>query len=143
MTDRKQHVFEIDDPKSRDDGKRFIITEMLAMDGEQLAEDIFRIMGEKKFVEIPADVISMGCAGLANYGLAVISAADPAASREIKSRLLATVEVEEGRAGHSVKRKLYPDSDFSEITTIRQLVDRVFSVNFDFFTLSDESNTPS
>lgn len=61
---RKEIPFIVEDD-NRDKGKEFIITEMSAWDADSLAQDIFRAMGESNYTSIPADVIAMGCAGLA------------------------------------------------------------------------------
>lgn len=135
---RREKVYTIDNPDSRDNGKAFIITEMSAWDGEKLAEDIFRIMGEKNFTGLPVDVISMGCAGLANYGVSVLSAADADVSSALKSRLLETVDIEIEYQGKTITRKVVPSTDFEEISTIRLLIDEVFSLNFSYFTLGGE-----
>lgn len=141
---RKTVTIEIDDQESRDFGKKFLITEMSAWDGEELAQDITRIMGDVGFSEIPQDVINMGSAGLATLGLSFLSAAHKEVSGEIKKRLMQTVQVvntdDKGKVNMSpVNQRL----DFEEITTIRRILDEVFKINFSFFTIGDESNTPS
>lgn len=135
---RREKLFAIENPESRDNGKVFIITEMSAWEGEKLAEDVFRVMGEKNFTGLPVDVISMGCAGLANYGVAVLSAADADVSATLKTRLLDTVDIEIENNGKTITRKVVPSTDFEEISTIRQLIDEVFSLNFSYFTLGGE-----
>ena len=131
---RKTVTIDIDDQDSRDFGKKFIITEMSAWDGEELAQDITRIMGDVGFSEIPQDVINMGSAGLATLGLSFLSAAHKEVSGEIKKRLMQTVQVvntdDKGKVNTSpVNQRL----DFEEITTIRRILDEVFKLNFSFF----------
>ena len=86
---RKEIPFIVEDD-NRDNGKEFIITEMSAWDADELAQDLFRSMGESGFSGIPADVIAMGCAGLATLGLNVISAASPEVARKLRDRLMST-----------------------------------------------------
>ncbi|EHJ8040354.1 hypothetical protein KB263_005266, partial [Escherichia coli] len=52
---RKEIPFIVEDD-NRDNGKEFIITEMSAWDADELAQDLFRSMGESGFSGIPADV---------------------------------------------------------------------------------------
>ncbi|EKY2102248.1 hypothetical protein QMT05_15245 [Cronobacter malonaticus] len=123
--------------ENRDKGKEFIITEMSAWDADELAQDIFRAMGDSDFSAIPADVIAMGCAGLATVGLSVLSAASPDVSRNLRDRLLQTVQIVITHEGSRQVRQVKP-IDFEEVSTIRTLMDQVFRVNFDFLTIAGE-----
>jgi hypothetical protein len=134
---RKEIPFTATD--GRDAGKEFVITEMSAWDADSLAQDIFRAMGESNYTGIPADVIAMGCAGLATVGLSVISASSPDVAQTLRDRLMSTVDIiittkEGGRQQRKVKGEL----DFEEVGTIRTLLDQVFKVNFDFLTIAGE-----
>lgn len=133
---RKEINFVIED-ENRDKGKEFVITEMSAWDADELAQDIFRAMGDSDFSAIPADVISMGCAGLATVGLSVLSAASPDISRNLRDRLLDTVEIVITHNGSTQTRKV-KSIDFEEVSTIRQLMDKVFQVNFNFLMIAGE-----
>ncbi|MDZ7124911.1 hypothetical protein [Escherichia coli] len=133
---RKEIPFVVMD-ENRDKGKEFIITEMSAWDADELAQDIFRAMGDSDFSAIPADVIAMGCAGLATVGLSVLSAASPDVSRNLRDRLLQTVQIVITHEGSRQVRQVKP-IDFEEVSTIRTLMDQVFRVNFDFLTIAGE-----
>ncbi|EFB9235703.1 hypothetical protein INE26_004784 [Escherichia coli] len=133
---RKEIPFIVEDD-NRDNGKEFIITEMSAWDADELAQDLFRSMGESGFSGIPADVIAMGCAGLATLGLNVISAASPEVARELRDRLMSTVQIVITHEGSRQVRTVKP-VDFEEVSTIRQVMDKVFKVNFDFLTIAGE-----
>lgn len=122
---------------NRDKGKEFIITEMSAWSADEMAQDIFRSMGDADFSSIPADVISMGCAGLATVGLSVLSASSPEVSRQLRDRLMDTVQIVITHEGKSQVRPAKP-IDFEEVTTIRALMDQVFKLNFDFLTIAGE-----
>lgn len=122
---------------NRDKGKEFIITEMSAWSADEMAQDIFRAMGDADFSSIPADVISMGCAGLATVGLSVLSASSPEVSRQLRDRLMDTVQIVITHDGKSQVRPAKP-IDFEEVTTIRALMDQVFKLNFDFLTIAGE-----
>lgn len=122
---------------NRDKGKEFIITEMSAWDADTLAQDIFRAMGESNYTSIPADVIAMGCAGLATVGLSVISASSPDVARTLRDRLMATVEVVISHEGQRQQRPVKGEIDFEEVATIRTLLDKVFQVNFDFLIIAE------
>lgn len=123
--------------EGRDKGKEFIITEMSAWDADELAQDIFRAMGDSNYTGIPADVIAMGCAGLATVGLSVLSASAPDVSRTLRERLMSTVQVVITHEGKTQMRKVNGSIDFEEVQTIRQVMDQVFKVNFDFLTIAE------
>lgn len=124
--------------EGRDKGKEFLITEMSAWDADALAQDIFRAMGDSNYSSIPADVIAMGCAGLATVGLSVISASSPEVARQLRDRLMSTVDIVITNDGKRQQRKVNGSLDFEEVSTIRSLLDKVFQVNFDFLTIAGE-----
>lgn len=117
--------------EGRDKGKEFFITEMSAWDAETMAQDIYREMGDAEFGAIPADVIAMGCAGLSTIGLSVLAAASADISANITERLLSTVKISVDTGYRDVK-----PFDFEEVSTIRDLKDKVFALNFDFLALA-------
>ena len=133
---RKEIPFNATD--GRDAGKEFVITEMSAWDADSLAQDIFRAMGESNYTGIPADVIAMGCAGLATVGLSVLSASSPDVAQTLRDRLMSTVEIVITHDGKQQSRKVNGAIDFEEVSTIRQVMDKVFKVNFDFLTIAGE-----
>ncbi|EPF2606907.1 hypothetical protein ACSL74_004334 [Yersinia enterocolitica] len=134
---RKEIIY-IVDAEGRDNGKEFIITEMSAWDADSLAQDIFRAMGDSNYTGIPADVIAMGCAGLATVGLSVISASSPDVAHTLRDRLMSTVEIVITHDGNRNRRQVKGSIDFEEVSTIRKLLDKVFQTNFDFLTIAGE-----
>ncbi|HGI8193118.1 TPA: hypothetical protein ACJT77_002425 [Citrobacter freundii] len=134
---RKEIPF-IVETEGRDKGKEFLITEMSAWDADTLAQDIFRAMGDSNYSSIPPDVIAMGCAGLATVGLSVISASSPEVARQLRDRLMSTVDIVITNDGKRQQRKVNGALDFEEVSTIRSLLDKVFQVNFDFLTIAGE-----
>ncbi|MGT3224307.1 hypothetical protein [Yersinia enterocolitica] len=134
---RKEIIY-IVDAEGRDNGKEFIITEMSAWDADSLAQDIFRAMGDSNYTGIPADVIAMGCAGLATVGLSVISASSPEVAHTLRDRLMSTVEIAITHDGNRNRRQVKGSIDFEEVSTIRKLLDKVFQTNFDFLTIAGE-----
>jgi hypothetical protein len=132
---RKEITFTVEDD-NRDKGKEFVITEMSAWDADELAQDIFRAMGESNYSEIPADVIAMGCAGLATVGLSVLSASSAVVARTMRDRLLATVQIVITNDGSQQARGV-KSIDFEEVSTLRVLMDKVFQVNFDFLVIAE------
>ncbi|MEB0359563.1 hypothetical protein VC566_00665 [Citrobacter freundii] len=134
---RKEIPFIVEE-EGRDKGKEFLITEMSAWDADSLAQDIFRAMGDSNYSSIPADVIAMGCAGLATVGLSVISASSPEVARQLRDRLMSTVDIVITNDGKRQQRKVNGALDFEEVSTIRSLLDKVFQVNFDFLTIAGE-----
>ena len=134
---RKEIPFIVEE-EGRDKGKEFLITEMSAWDADSLAQDIFRAMGDSNYSSIPPDVIAMGCAGLATVGLSVISASSPDVARQLRDRLMSTVDIIITNDGKRQQRKVNGALDFEEVSTIRSLLDKVFQVNFDFLTIAGE-----
>lgn len=134
---RKEIPF-IVETEGRDKGKEFLITEMSAWDADSLAQDIFRAMGDSNYSSIPADVIAMGCAGLATVGLSVISASSPEVARQLRDRLMSTVDIIITSEGQRQQRKVNGSLDFEEVSTIRSLLDKVFEINFNFLTIAGE-----
>lgn len=133
---RKEIPFVVEE-ENRDKGKEFIITEMSAWEADELAQDIFRAMGDSNFSEIPADVIAMGCAGLATVGLSVLSASSPDVARTLRDRLMSTVQIAITHDGKRQVRKVNGGIDFEEVSTIRLVMDKVFQVNFNFLTIAE------
>ncbi|EDT2618902.1 hypothetical protein GK60_001426 [Salmonella enterica subsp. enterica] len=134
---RKEIPFIVEE-EGRDKGKEFLITEMSAWDADSLAQDIFSAMGDSNYSSIPPDVIAMGCAGLATVGLSVISASSPEVARQLRDRLMSTVDIIITNDGKRQQRKVNGSLDFEEVSTIRSLLDKVFQVNFDFLTIAGE-----
>ncbi|EGY9190014.1 hypothetical protein PF334_003245 [Salmonella enterica] len=134
---RKEIPFIVEE-EGRDKGKEFLITEMSAWDADSLAQDIFRAMGDSNYSSIPADVIAMGCAGLATVGLSVISASSPEVARQLRDRLMSTVDIIITNDGKRQQRKVNGSLDFEEVSTIRSLLDKVFEINFNFLTIAGE-----
>lgn len=132
---RKEITWIVDD-NSRDHGKEFVITEMSAWDGDELAQDIYRAMGESSFTVIPADVVAMGCAGLATVGLPVLAASSAETARYLRGKLLSTVDIIITHEGARTRRKVDGKIDFEEVQTIRTLMDKVFEVNFNFLSIA-------
>lgn len=124
--------------EGRDKGKEFLITEMSAWDADTLSQDIFRAMGDSNYNSIPADVIAMGCAGLATVGLSVISASSPEVAKTLRDQLMSTVDIVISHDGQRQQRKVNGSIDFEEVSTIRALLDKVFEVNFSFLTIAGE-----
>lgn len=133
---RKEIPFIVSD-EGRDKGKEFVITEMSAWDADTMAQDIFRAMGDADIKGISPDVIAMGCAGLATIGLSVISASSPDVARNLRDRLIDTVEIVITNDGKQIKRKVNGSIDFEEVSTIRSILDKVFAVHFDFLTVAE------
>jgi len=135
---RKEVIYKVEDEASRDNGKEFLITEMTAWDIDTMSQDLFRIMGECGFSGIEPDVIAMGCAGLATVGLSVITAASPEAARQVRDRLMATVEIVIENDGKTIKRKVNGPLDFEEAKTIRVILDKCCELNFSFLAKGSE-----
>ncbi len=124
---------------NRDKGKEFIITEMSAIKGQELASDIHREMMAVNFSGISPDVIAMGCAGLATVGLSVLSAISKESSMIMRNALLSTVQIViRVKDGGVQVRDIRAEIDFEEMTTIINLLDEVFTLNFDFLNIAGQ-----
>lgn len=127
---------------NRDFGKKFVITEMSAVEGERLSQDLYRTMAQDGFYKVDPSVVAMSCVGLATIGLSVIAAASKEAAQEINKSLLATIKTIIEHEGKQQERLLDPEVDIEEISTLRELKDQVIKLNFGFLTAAAKSNTP-
>lgn len=122
---------------NRDHGKEFLLTEMSAFDGEKLAEDVWRALKSSNITSIPQDVISLGVYGLGTLGMAILSATSSEAADVLSSRLLSCVQIVIRNGAEAITRPV-TELDFEEISTIRTLKDRCFSLHFDFLNLATD-----
>jgi len=127
---RKNEIYVVTDPDSRDFDKKFVITEMSAWEGEILSQDLLRKLSRGQ--EIPDDIVSMGCHGLATLGMTALLLCSEEESVALTKRLLNNVKIcIAGNDGNEAERRVIP-SDFEEWKTIQELKDRIFKLNFDF-----------
>ena len=82
-------------------------------------------------------IATMGRSSLSQRCQHVISAASPEVARKLRDRLMSTVQIVITHEGSRQVRTVKP-VDFEEVSTIRQVMDKIFKVNFDFLTIAGE-----
>lgn len=135
---RKIETVTIDNPASRDAGKVFIITEMPALDGAELANELNGMAGRAEALQIPDDVVLMGCAGLATLGMPLLAASGRDMYVKVRDELLKNVEISIIHEGKEIRRPVNVKLDVEEVDTINLLVDKSFEINFTFLKLDGE-----
>lgn len=129
---RKEKTVTIEAPATiggsanRDLGKRFLITEMSAMQADAWA---VRALGAmmRSGVAIPDEIGRAGLQGFAMYGLKAILAAPYAESAPLLAEVMGCVKIVEPM----ITRPLL-ESDIEEISTITQLRDEVIELHTGF-----------
>lgn len=135
---RKIETVTIENPASRDAGKVFIITEMSAIDGAELANELNGMAGRAEALQIPDDVVLMGCAGLATLGMPLLAASGRDMYVKVRDELLKNVEISIIHEGKEIRRPVNVKLDVEEVDTINLLVDKSFEINFTFLKLDGE-----
>lgn len=127
---RKSITYIVEDSNSRDFGKKFLIKEMSAFEAELFAHEMLGYMA--RVHNLPDNIVDMGCHGLATYGMAALMGCSTFEYESISAKLMATVKIViKGDDGIERERALLAE-DTEEWTTLRELKDQVFKLNFDF-----------
>jgi hypothetical protein len=124
----KTHV--IDDPASRDHGRRFLLTEMDAYSGERWAIRAVLALA-KSGAEMPADASTAGWAGLASVGMKALTGLSFEDAEPLLAEMLRCVQIQPDPARPEFVRALLPD-DIEEIKTMLQLRMEVFKLHVSF-----------
>ncbi|MEX9215656.1 hypothetical protein AB7W40_09975 [Providencia rettgeri] len=127
---KQEHI--IISETNRDEGKHFILTEKPALECHQIAQDLYKIIMDNDYLNLPPDVIQMGSAGLATIGLSVLASSGSEISKALTAELLKDVEIVVNHEGKDVSRKLNVALDIEEVSTINTLLDRAFYLNIGF-----------
>lgn len=135
---RKSETVLIDNTASRDAGKVFIITEMPALEGAELANELNGMAGRAENLAIPDDVVLMGCAGLATLGMPLLAASGRECYVKVRDELLKNVQISISHEGKEIVRKVNVSLDIEEVDTINLIVDKSFEINFAFLKLGGE-----
>lgn len=115
---------------NRDKGKRFVITEMSAVQAHKWAtKALFAILNSGG--EIPDNMLKMGMAGIATAGFAQISSIPYAVAEPLLDELMGCVKIVQDLAPDG--RPLMGD-DIEEITTIFELQGAVMKMHIAPFT---------
>lgn len=136
MARKQEHIIIEED--NRDKGKHFIITEKSALDVHQICQDLYKIMMDNNYFSIPADIISMGTAGLATIGLSILSSSGSEVSKALTSLMLNDIDILITHDGKNIARKLNVADDIEEVSTINKLIDRAFYLNIAFVKIDSD-----
>lgn len=128
---RRSKVIKIDDKKSRDAGKEFLITEMDAESAEWWAFRVLQaLLGADAEVDLTAPLSELARTGLAALGKLPAEKAKP-----LLDEMMQCIRVKLPNSNDS--RDLLP-SDIEEVKTRVHLRKEVLGLHVDFFTLGGE-----
>lgn len=125
----------------RDQGKRFLITEMPAAQGEEwAARALFALMSCG--VEVPEDALSAGLAGLAAIGVRALGRVPFELAKPLFDQMMTCVqyEFEPGKVGGT---RALIDDDIEEIGTRLQLRKVVLDLHLEGFIAAAQSTQAS
>jgi hypothetical protein len=123
----------------RDQGKKFILTEMLAAQAETWAIRVFLALA-KSGVEIPEDVQGSGFAGIASLGLQALGSVSWDLAEPLLKEMMDCVQIQ---PSVGITRKIVDNSeDIEEIGTRIKLRGEVFSLHVDFSALAKKFAVP-
>lgn len=138
---RKTKIIRIEDEKSRDNGKAFLITEKSLYDAEFWA---MRAIGGmiSSGVDIP-DVKETSMEVLLHYGMASLMKIEPSLLKELVDEMLECVQViPNPYSAPRDTRGLLP-GDIEDLSTLLKLRMESILVHVDFFTNGGDQNTGS
>lgn len=125
--------------ENRDKGKRFVITEMSAVQAHKWAtKALFAILNSG--AEIPDEMVKMGLPGIAAAGMGAISSIPYAVAEPLLDELMGCVKIAQDLAPEG--RALMPE-DIEEITTIFDLQGKVLQMHISPFTSGVRQSSPS
>jgi len=119
--------------------KTFVLTEMSAVDAENLALELAFAMGSSG-VEIPDELADMGFAGLAKLGLTALSKIPFEKAKPMLDRLMACVEIAPNPNKPDVVRALV-DEDIEDPKTRLILKKEVIKLHLDFLNAASPSTS--
>jgi hypothetical protein len=130
---RRTATVVIGEEGGRDKGKQFLLTEMPALKAERWAMRALNAAGRSN-AQITPDMIALGMAGIAQFGLRSFVAMDFNEAEPLLNEMLDCVEfITEPSKG--IRRKLFiggAEDDLEEVKTIYRLRDEVFKLHTGF-----------
>jgi len=124
---RRTKVFTVNDEKSRDHGRAYLITEMSAEDAEWWAFQVLQaLLGSDGNIDFNAPLAQM-----ARQGLAALGKLPPAQARPLLEQMMDCVRVKLPNSNES--RDMLPN-DIEEVKTRVLLRKEVLDLHVDFFT---------
>lgn len=126
---RKTQVVTITD-KNRDEGKRFKLTEMSAAQAERWAMRALLALG-KSNVDVPDDMVALGVAGLAQFGIKAFLHMSFADAEPLLAEMMTCIVILPDPTHPDVERKIF-EGDIEEVTTLLRLRSDLFRLHVDF-----------
>ena len=126
---QKTKVFKIENEKSRDYGKQFLIEEMSAWSAYDWALRAFLALA-KNGIKIPEEVQDLGIVGLAQMGLNALAGANYGDVKPLLDELLRCAKIIPDN-NKDVSRPIL-EVDMQEISTIFLLHKEAFALHADF-----------
>lgn len=127
---RKQIEVVINDPASRDNGRRYVLTEMPASQAEKFAARCFLALA-RSGAEIPTDVRSAGMAGLAVVGFQMLAGLAFADASALMDEMMGCVQYSYDPSNAAAVRPL-AEVDIEEVATRVRLRSEVFTLHTGF-----------
>jgi hypothetical protein len=128
---RKEKEITISDtahPNNRDNGKTFILKEMPAIQAAAWADRVLLIISRSN-IDLPR-ATNRGIAGLVEIGFAALPTTNYPEMSPLLDELIKCVDL---RTSVGIVRKLQPNVDIEEISTVYRLRQEVFMLHADFF----------
>ncbi len=127
---RKQIEVTINDPLSRDNGRRYVLTEMPASQAEKFAARCFLALA-KSGAEVPQDVRSAGMAGLAIVGFQMLAGLNHADAFALMDEMMGCVQYAYEPSNAAALRSLM-EIDIEEVATRARLRSELFTLHTSF-----------
>lgn len=122
--------------ENRDKGKRFLITEMPALQAEKWAARAFLALAHSG-VQIPDDIKSGGMIGLAFTGLQMLQGVRFEEAEPLMDEMLACIQIIPDPTNPEFTRPLQVNigdgDDIEEVSTLLLLRQEIFGLHTDFF----------
>lgn len=114
----------------RDSGKRFVVTEMPATQGQRWALRAFLALA-RNGVQIPDEVKELGMAGMAKFGLELLAKLPYEEAETLMDDLMDCVTIKPNAADPTIERGLI-EEDVEEISTRFRLTAEAFKLHVNF-----------
>lgn len=127
---RQQIEVVVNDPASRDLGRRYVITEMPASQAEKFAVRCFLALA-RSGKEIPEDVRAAGMAGLAVIGFNMLAGLDFAEASVLMDEMMGCVQYQYDATNAAALRPLN-EVDVEDVSTRVRLRSEIFTLHTGF-----------
>jgi hypothetical protein len=128
---RRTKVVVINDPASRDDGRKYLITEMAAAPAEEWALRVLQGL-LKSNVQIPEEIASAGWLGLVLVGFKAFGGMDWDLAKPLLDQMMACVQIIRDPAHPAETTFPLIENDIMEVTTRAKLRVEVWNLHQSF-----------